>query len=82
MFDASDYISMGILALIGIAAFLNLRRGTFGQWFQAKFLGRSTGSAAPSSSTGSTTAPPPLGTLPPLAGQGPVGSLSLQTSVP
>lgn len=43
MLGVSDYISMALLALIGIAAFINITRGTFGSWVQAKFLGKSTG---------------------------------------
>lgn len=39
MFGTADYAAMALLALIGIAAFLNLIRGTFGSWAKAKFLG-------------------------------------------
>ncbi|MHB1519316.1 MAG: hypothetical protein ACYCVN_12370 [Acidimicrobiales bacterium] len=45
MYDTLDYISMAILALIGIAAFLNIKGGTFTEWLKAKFLGEASSSA-------------------------------------
>lgn len=43
MYGTADYLSAALLTLLAIAAFINITRGTFIQWLQAKFLGRSTG---------------------------------------
>lgn len=47
MNTAADYLAAIVLALVGIALFLNVRGGTLGAWLRAKFLGVPTGTAAP-----------------------------------
>lgn len=47
MYGTADYLSAALLVLVGIAAFVNLTRGTFVEWLQAKFLGRSAGKSTP-----------------------------------
>lgn len=37
----TDYIAGILVALLGIAAFINLSRGTLSAWLKAKFLGKS-----------------------------------------